>query len=639
MAANTSAAAFAEDERGDGNDAVDGSGAPHDHGPGAQPSTATASSSTTTATAPKRAPRKRNAPEQNDAADNEAKERFNKIENQLEIIMAMLTQRDDKASKPPGLFHQECEQEQPSSDEDEQPARGYGNKGYRGEDRPQERGPRPGKCWSEVLHHISGFIEKFDGNEQKFKKWREDMLDLIKGYAPEMHDLLKSKEKLKHTLTDADIPKNKIQDNVKLYLFLKSKATGQALHLIEMSNGNGVEAWRKMCERYQRSSELLKAQAADRIMHPTLPDMKKMSDIATKIDAWDTEILDVHNKHGIQFPIDFKIPIFLRFVPDEFMSHILRDLDAGMTYEKLKSSLLRMVHGHTDRHRGGGALNTMPTHEHGPECNHGSWDHWSATGYPPLLDNADQLLGDCPWTDPWCDPWQNQINNEELNAFKGKGKGRSSKGKGKPDGSCFVCGSKEHQASQCPERRCYNCGEKGHLARSCPKPKGFGKSKGLGKNTGNMKGPMYGGKGYPPQQPAGWSQPSRPLNTFGDTPSVWRLAALEVSNPFSTLDVSNEDFPELDHKNYDDKKDHSQPNKPKETDNVKFTQHKGKRKYRKYEDGRATNTHFMPSDRESCENFLDPEDFLSTDEFFEKDNKNIFFLFEFFKPYWWLCKY
>ena len=60
---------------------------------------------------------------------------------------------------------------------------------------------------------------------------------------------------------------------------------------------NGFEAWRRLCELCQRSSELLKAQAAELVMTPILPDPKKLDDIADKLDKWDTDIIEVYNKH------------------------------------------------------------------------------------------------------------------------------------------------------------------------------------------------------------------------------------------------------------------------------------------------------------------------------------------------------
>ena len=47
-----------------------------------------------------------------------------------------------------------------------------------------------GKCWSEVIHNISKDMSHFDANEQKFKSWKENLLEMMQGYAPHVWQLL-----------------------------------------------------------------------------------------------------------------------------------------------------------------------------------------------------------------------------------------------------------------------------------------------------------------------------------------------------------------------------------------------------------------------------------------------------------------
>ena len=325
-----------------------------------------------------------------------------------------------------------------------------------------------GKKWSDRVAKDDNTF-RFDGKNtdgmKGFALWKWYMEMAIQHNEPYVLEQMKKAEEQNIVIDNHMINAPFRENNTNLFYALISCLEGNPLTVVKTCQGNGLEAWRRLCARYSVNVHLQMMSQLAKVYTP--PMLLKVQDIKQGIIDWENASHVLETEYQVKPPEGWaKVIIFIAMIPRKFTLLIRQSMTKDTGYDVVKESIIRQVDGEEDKR------DHSPMQVDGMAANTDGGEH-GGYGWP-------QLGGD--------------HEAQDLNAWQKGGKGG-----GKFAGQCYTCGEYGHRSAECPKatkRLCYNCGSDQHMAKDCPTPKGKGGGYKGGK-TGNGKGyGNTGGKGY-----------------------------------------------------------------------------------------------------------------------------------------------
>ena len=106
----------------------------------------------------------------------------------------------------------------------------------------------------------------------------------------------------------------------KLYDFLLLITLGDALIIVEHYEGQGFEAWRQLCKRFNPSGGQFELDMMTALMNPTRA--SSLQALPGAVDRFERDLRTYEAKTGRAFPAEWKIPIFMKVVPESHKKEI-----------------------------------------------------------------------------------------------------------------------------------------------------------------------------------------------------------------------------------------------------------------------------------------------------------------------------
>lgn len=246
-------------------------------------------------------------------------------------------------------------------------------------------------------------------------------------------------------------------------------------------DGNGLDAWRKLQQRFDPKSNARDLVDTQKIIRP--PQCKSLNDVLPALEKWEEA---VRNMNETNRPNEMmKMGIAIGMCPPKLIEHLQNMEDRITSYGQLRAEIVRKIdlaevnkqhikHDTKDDHMDIGRLDNQNEQSDNRESNHtdDQWDSWT-------------------WTIDWSSPWSGEVDLQSMQPWgqwgKAKGKGKGKKGfspKGSSKGSKGKEGKKgdgkgKGYASSTPwqgkgfpkefQGYCSYCWEWGHTAKYCPR--------------------------------------------------------------------------------------------------------------------------------------------------------------------------
>jgi hypothetical protein len=286
-------------------------------------------------------------------------------------------------------------------------------------------------------------VEKYDGNEAKWKEWSFTFKTQVGAANKTARNLLDEVQKMKSEDPDVetlfvDMVDKDMVDKIgaELYSALTG-LLGEPLTFVRgIAHGDGWRAWHKLYHRYNPRTP---ARALVAVMGAMSP--KKVKDIRDAIKAieeWEIAIKNIKAEYQFEVPEMIRIAPLTSIVPSDLLDFILQHVDDNTKYELIRDRAIGVVRNRI----------SMAT---------------------PTAIDIGQLGSRCE-DHEWPGEWEREGGNYEVDAVWG-------------------------------DSVCHRCGGRGHFARDCATPKGGGKGDGKNNGSGGKrrkgdgKNGGFGGKG------------------------------------------------------------------------------------------------------------------------------------------------
>lgn len=291
----------------------------------------------------------------------------------------------------------------------------------------------------------------FDGKvEGNFRNWAKKVTAYCNGSRPGFKQFLQWMEKQEAPINPAHMPEinweYKEAANQELYDFLMMRTADAAQTVVELSEDNGLEAWRQLVRRFDPIGESYVLDQMGSLMN--VEQCAKLADLPGAIARWEKS----HNmymrrtgKTGV--PEEWRIPLLMKMVPKSHAHEIqVRHKFATAeekTYDRFSRMLIEMAGERIyefNRSRGKDDMDVDPVDpDDEPEYNEKEWEEWTAQCQTEIEEELNWLGA--------------KGKGKGNKGNKGKGKGKPSTGKGGPsfEGNCLWCHKYGHQKKDCRE--------------------------------------------------------------------------------------------------------------------------------------------------------------------------------------------
>ena len=347
--------------------------------------------------------------------------------------------------------------------------------------------------------------KEWDGKEDGWKKWKEEVEDYVDEMVPGLAAVLEHVSKKKAEIKEKDLNEHSERWYLrgKLFKLLKRKTANvsEANKIVKCAEEkNGWDAWRMLALRYEAQSGVRRANELRELMQLMNKRCKNTAETQLIVVEIDRRKMIISECGGDPPDDDITTSVLLMSMDGATRSHVSGKMDMeDMEYSALRQTVMAYctLQANTSRT---GSSQAVP-------MDIGSIASVADSVAPSSnVDQPDWSYDEQGWPVDESGNHFDGYYDEQLNFVANGTKGNKGKGKG-----CFNCREQRHFAWECPKKGkgkggwqqqgkadgkgnkgkgkgCFNCGEGGHFARECPK-----KGKGKGNFHAQGKGGWQGG--------------------------------------------------------------------------------------------------------------------------------------------------
>ena len=124
----------------------------------------------------------------------------------------------------------------------------------------------------------------------------------------------------------------------KLYDFLLLITGEDALVLVEHYEGQGFEAWRQLCKRFNPTGGQFELDMMEKLMNPSVA--PNLNALPGAIERLERDMRTYEAKTGRAFPPEWKVPVFMKLLPGTHKTQIQHRYQLGMRdYDTLRDQV------------------------------------------------------------------------------------------------------------------------------------------------------------------------------------------------------------------------------------------------------------------------------------------------------------
>ena len=288
---------------------------------------------------------------------------------------------------------------------------------------------------------LLGKPQEFHGEHERWRDWSA----VFRGYAGAVNEglatLMPWAVARTAVVLNASLSTDQARDRQQLYWMLPMLLKQGPLHiLLNAGDGEGLEAWRCLQERYEPR---VRMRFAAQLM--TILSYSVGGDLVERLGSWERDIHEYQRSSGKNLDDEVRIGAFLLRLPEgPVKTHLLMRVDQLQTWVDFHDEVMAVT-------RAMAAAQTIPSPM---DIGAVADDRWQEESWP-----EDEWYDWSEEHEQWDeDQWYEagdtmalDVNALGKGKSKGKkGKGGKSKGKGKAKGPrCYTCGNMGHVAAEC----------------------------------------------------------------------------------------------------------------------------------------------------------------------------------------------
>ena len=186
--------------------------------------------------------------------------------------------------------------------------------------------------------------EKFAGND--YHSWNDDVKAILGTKQANIPKALRWAEKhWEHPIEVNDVEletEMEAEENEALHAYLMVNTHGEPRTIIKGSLGNGLEAWRRLKNRYDPETEMNQIGATIRALNP--PKVLNIGELLPAIERWEDELRrqeDVAGAPALNEPA--KKAIVTEMVPEELGNHLRLNASKYQSYDQMRWQVVNYV--------------------------------------------------------------------------------------------------------------------------------------------------------------------------------------------------------------------------------------------------------------------------------------------------------
>ena len=297
-------------------------------------------------------------------------------------------------------------------------------------------------------------IERFSNKREDWRQWRKYFMAAVRESDVDFANFLENVEKRKsEETTEGEEPAtvflNPTQSQLAAVLHsrLESVTSGEAAGIVELSGGNGVEAWRLLDKRFDPHTDGRMVDLIKRIFVFRVSD--KPENVQADIVAWEQMVADLSRDHQETFSPNIKRAFLSAILPSWLAMKITEHMDRLKTYEKVKEKVISICETSPGRSR----VNQLDAED---------WGQWGPSWDEQQPESTEEELAAIAAGDTCHNcGGRGHFSRECPSPQKPKGGGKGGKGgKGKYGKGGGGKGGKGDR----PQKLCTNCAAKPELA-------------------------------------------------------------------------------------------------------------------------------------------------------------------------------
>ena len=308
-------------------------------------------------------------------------------------------------------------------------------------------------------------VDKFDGDESKFKEWRMDILIATRSVNKKVAEKLEQIESMAIDVTgdviEADTANEPWQKDFgkrgkELFEVLYMLTSDSAKLLIrDTPSADGFAAWQLINRAYSRKTLARTLRAYQEVNAPA--QAKENHEIIAKIAVWEAKWRELQRTEGVVLPEMIKMAGMTQIVTAEVKDLVYQHVDAHQDYAKLKEKIISWVNNKVEAAKVSPVgMDVGCVDKGGCGAREEVEDEWreidmmgkcyscGGVGHPARL---------CPTKGSGKSGGGKGGGGKgyQGGSYKGGGKGDGGKGGGGKgyQGSCWTCGMKGHKSAEC----------------------------------------------------------------------------------------------------------------------------------------------------------------------------------------------